>query len=130
VGIDSSAASKYPHEFSGGERQRVCIARSLAARPQILVCDEAVSALDLSIRAQVLDLLAELKKKYNLSILFITHDLGVVKHFCERVIVMNEGKVVESGSVVEIFSSPKSAYTKLLLDSALRIAGANSIGEA
>lgn len=123
VGLDKSAQFKYPHEFSGGERQRVCIARALAVRPEILICDEAVSALDLSVRSQILDLLKSLKKSRDLSILFITHDLGVVRHFCSRMIVMNEGRIEEEGVPSEVLVSPKSRYTKLLIDSVLPIGG-------
>ncbi len=123
VGLDKSAQFKYPHEFSGGERQRVCIARALAVQPEILICDEAVSALDLSVRSQILDLLQSLKKSRDLSILFITHDLGVVRHFCSRMIVMNEGKIEEEGVPSEVLISPKSQYTKLLIDSVLPIGG-------
>ena len=115
VGLDASALDKYPHEFSGGQRQRICIARAIACRPDLLICDEAVSALDLSIRAQVLDLLAELKKRLELSILFITHDLGVVQHVADRIIVMNRGRIVESGPSAEVLGHPKEEYTKRLM---------------
>ena len=125
VGLPRNAADKYPHEFSGGERQRVCIARALAVNPEILICDEAVSALDLSIRSQILELLSDLRAKYNLSMIFITHDLGVVKHFCERVIVMSEGRIVEQGPGRTLFVSPKSSCTVKLVDSVLRIGPQN-----
>ena len=115
VGLDDSALDKYPHEFSGGQRQRICIARAIACEPKLLVCDEAVSALDLSIRAQVLDLLADLKARLGLSILFITHDLGVVQHVADRVIVMQRGRIVERGTCAEVLRSPKEAYTRELM---------------
>lgn len=121
VGLPAEAANKYPHEFSGGERQRVCIARALAVKPQILICDEAVSALDLSIRSQILELLSAVQKKYNLSVIFITHDLGVVKHICERVLVMSSGKIVEEGLSRALFKAPQNSYTAKLVDSVLRI---------
>lgn len=120
VGLDPDILARYPHEFSGGQRQRVCIARAIALRPELLICDEAVSALDLSVRAQVLDLLKELRETLGLSMLFITHDLGVVQHVADRVIVMNGGKVVESGGVDEVLRSPKEEYTRYLLSSVLR----------
>ena len=123
VGLDASDEFKYPHEFSGGERQRLCIARALAVSPEILICDEAVSALDLSVRSQILELLERLKKSRDLSILFITHDLGVVRHFCSRMIVMNSGKVEEQGDPARVLVSPQSEYTKLLIDSVLPIGG-------
>ena len=123
VGLPVSAADKYPHEFSGGERQRVCIARALAVEPEILVCDEAVSALDLSIRSQVLDLLSRLKRDRSLSMLFITHDLGVVAHFCSRMIVMRSGVVVEEGDPREVLRAPAHEYTRRLVDSILRVGG-------
>lgn len=121
VGLPAEAANKYPHEFSGGERQRVCIARALAVKPQILICDEAVSALDLSIRSQILELLSAVQKKYKLSVIFITHDLGVVKHICERVLVMSSGKIVEEGLSRALFKAPRNSYTAKLVDSVLRI---------
>ena len=121
VGLDPASADKYPHEFSGGERQRVCIARALAVNPEILICDEAVSALDLSVRAQVLDLLSELRERRRLSILFITHDLGVVRHFCPRTLVMYRGRIVEEGATASVMSAPRCEYTKRLLASVLRI---------
>ena len=115
VGLNPEQANRFPHEFSGGQRQRLCIARAIALKPELLICDEAVSALDLSIRAQVLDLLAELKKKLGLTILFITHDLGVVQHVADRIIVMNRGRIVESGPSAEVLGHPKEEYTKRLM---------------
>lgn len=121
VGMDASALDKYPHEFSGGQRQRVCIARALATSPELLICDEAVSALDLSIRAQVLDLLAELKRRLGLSLLFITHDLGVVQHIADRILVLNRGKAIEEGPCGQVLKAPCEEYTRYLLRSVPRI---------
>ena len=115
VGLDDSALDKYPHEFSGGQRQRICIARAIACEPKLLVCDEAVSALDLSIRAQVLDLLADLKKKLHLSFLFITHDIGVVQHMADRILVMHRGRIVEQGECAAVLKSPSDPYTRSLM---------------
>ena len=115
VGLDTSALDRYPHEFSGGQRQRVCIARALAAEPDLLVCDEAVSALDLSIRAQVLDLLSELKGRLGLSLLFITHDLGVVQHMANRILVLNCGKKEEEGPCGQVLKAPRADYTRRLM---------------
>lgn len=121
VGLPDTILDRYPHEFSGGQRQRLCIARAVALKPEVLICDEAVSALDLTIRAQVLDLLAELKKNLGLSILFITHDLGVVQHIADRVIVMNKGRIVERGSCQEVLRHPQEEYTKRLMASVPQI---------
>ena len=121
VGLDASALDRYPHEFSGGQRQRICIARAIAAKPDLLVCDEAVSALDLSVRAQTLDLLAGLRRRLGLSMLFITHDLGVVRHVADRVIVLSRGRIVEEGECGEVLSRPRDAYTRRLVDSVCRI---------
>lgn len=121
VGLPGDILDRYPHEFSGGQRQRLCIARAIALKPELLICDEAVSALDLTIRAQVLDLLAELKKKLSLSIIFITHDIGVVQHVADRIIVMNKGKIVEQGAASQVLSQPKEEYTKFLMASVPKI---------
>ena len=121
VGLDESALDKYPHEFSGGQRQRICIARAVATKPDLLICDEAVSALDLSIRAQVLDLLDELKRQLGLSMLFITHDLGVVQHIADRIIVMNRGKLIEEGPCGQVLKAPREDYTRYLMQSVPRI---------
>lgn len=115
VDLPETFLDRYPHEFSGGQRQRICIARAIALEPELLICDEAVSALDLSIRAQVLDLLAELKKKLHLSFLFITHDIGVVQHVADRIIVMNRGAIVEQGTCREVLGNPREEYTKRLM---------------
>ena len=121
MGLPGDILDRYPHEFSGGQRQRLCIARAIALKPELLICDEAVSALDLTIRAQVLDLLSELKKKLSLSIIFITHDIGVVQHVADRIIVMNKGKIVEQGVASQVLSQPKEEYTKFLMASVPKI---------
>ena len=121
VGLDESCLDKYPHEFSGGQRQRICIAKALALEPELLICDEAVSALDLSVRATVLDLLAELKKRLSLTMLFITHDLGVVSHIAARVLVMRKGKIIEEGPCGQVLKAPREEYTKRLIASVLRL---------
>ena len=117
VGLEPAHLSRYPRQLSGGQRQRVAIARALATDPEILICDEPVSALDVSIQAQVLDLLLELRSTRKLALLFISHDLGVISHISDHVHVMKDGRIVESGSVEDIFTRPDHQYTRELLDS-------------
>lgn len=108
--------NRYPHEFSGGQRQRIVIARALALRPSFIICDESVSALDVSVQAQVLNLLNDLKKEFGFTIVFISHDLSVVRYFSDRIIVMNKGKIEETGAADDIYEKPKTAYTKRLIE--------------
>ncbi len=115
VGLPQDILDRYPHAFSGGQRQRLCIARALALGPELLICDEAVSALDLSVRAQILNLLQDLKQRHNLAYLFITHDISVVQHLADRIAVMRAGKIVETGSTERVLGTPHHPYTKLLL---------------
>ena len=115
VGIGPEAMLKYPHEFSGGQRQRIGIARALAVGPDLIVADEPISALDVSIQAQVLNLLKDLQEEYSLAFLFIAHDLNIVRYFCDRVAVMNKGVIVETGTAEEIYNNPQHDYTKALL---------------
>lgn len=118
-GLTPEFADRYPHEVSGGQCQRAAIARALAVEPKILICDEATSALDVTVQKQILELLLELKEKKNLSFLFISHDLALVQAFCDRVLVMYQGEIVEEGTPDEIIDSPKTEYTKILVDSVL-----------
>ncbi len=121
VGLSSDTGGKYPHMFSGGQRQRIGIARALIQRPRILICDEPVSALDVSIQAQVLNLLKDLQNEFNLSYLFISHDLSVVEYLAHDIMVMYLGKIVESGKASDIFKNPIHPYTRALLNSTPRV---------
>ena len=116
VGLEAKHYNRYPHEFSGGQKQRIGIARALALKPEIIICDESVSALDVSVQAQVLNLLNELKERFSLSYIFISHDLSVVKHFCDRIVVLNQGCVEEIGFSEELFDKAKSDYTRKLIE--------------
>ena len=116
VGLDTSSFDRYPHEFSGGQRQRIGIARTIALQPKLIVCDESVSALDISVQAQVLNLLNALKEEFKFTYIFISHDLAVVKYMADQLLIMNQGKIVESGEADDIYKAPKNAYTKRLIN--------------
>lgn len=122
VGLGEESLDKYPHEFSGGQRQRISIARALAPKPAILLADEPVSALDVSVRKQVLDLLSSLISEYGITLVFVSHDLAVVRHICTSVVVMNQGEIIERGRVDLVYDNPQNDYTKLLLDAVPRLA--------
>ncbi|MBV9542751.1 MAG: ABC transporter ATP-binding protein [Chloroflexi bacterium] len=121
VGLSVSMAHRYPHEFSGGQRQRIAIARALAPYPRVLIGDEPVSALDVSVRAQILNLLEDLRVGFDLTLVLVSHDLSVVRHMADRVLVMQRGCIVESGSTNQVFREPQHPYTRLLLDSIPRL---------
>jgi peptide/nickel transport system ATP-binding protein len=130
VGLSSSAGRRYPHQFSGGQRQRVAIARALAPHPRVLVADEAVSALDVSVRAQVLNLIDDLVDRFGLTLVFISHDLAVVRHLCTRVAVLYRGRLVEQGAAEQIYESPSHPYTRALLQAVPRLGGRPFTGPA
>ena len=117
VNLSATYFHRYPHEFSGGQRQRICIARALALNPKFIICDESVSALDVSVQAQVLNLLNRLKEKFKLTFIFISHDLAVVKFIADRILVMNKGKIEEINYSEDIYNKPQSEYTKELINS-------------
>ena len=116
VSMNANHFNRYPHEFSGGQRQRICIARALALNPKFIICDESVSALDVSVQAQVLNLLIELRQKMQFTCIFISHDLSVVKFISDRMIVMNKGKIEEMGVADDIYNNPQKDYTKRLIE--------------
>lgn len=122
VGLSEEYFNRLPKELSGGEKQRIGIARALATDPEFIICDEPISSLDISIQAQILNLLMDLQKRKNLTYLFISHDLGVISSICDRVIVMKSGKFIESGLSEQIFKNPTHKYTKILLNSAIKVA--------
>jgi len=126
VGLDVSMKNRYPHEFSGGQRQRIAIARALILKPKLIILDEPTSALDLSIQSQIIELLRNLQRKYSMSYLFISHDLNVIRALCHQIIVMKDGKFVETGSSQEIFEQSKNAYTRALIDASIDIVTSNT----
>ena len=121
VGLPGDAGRKYPHQFSGGQRQRISIARALAPRPEVLIADEAVSALDVLVRKQILDLLDRLAGEFSLTMVFVSHDLGVVRRVCDEVAVMRRGEIVEQGPVADVYDAPRSEYTRSLVAAAPRL---------
>ena len=118
VGISPDAMGRFPHQFSGGQRQRICIARAVVMEPKLIVADEAVSALDVSVQRQVLDLFLDIRQRFGMAMLFITHDLRVAAQVCDRVVVMQHGKVVEQGKTTDVYNNPQHPYTKELLAAA------------
>jgi ABC-type oligopeptide transport system ATPase subunit len=115
IGLSPDLMKRYPHQFSGGQQQRICIGRAIAMNPKLIICDEAVSALDVSVQAQILNLLIELQETMGLSYLFISHDLAIIRHICDWVVVMYKGKAVEEGPTEELYNNPQHPYTKALL---------------
>jgi ABC-type oligopeptide transport system ATPase subunit len=115
VGLDSGILARHPRSFSGGQRQRIAIARALAVGPRLLLCDEIVSALDVSVQAQVVNLLLDMQRRLGLAVVFVAHDLALVRHLCHRVMVMQHGRVVEAGACAQVYDDPQDAYTSSLL---------------
>lgn len=120
-GLSPEFALRYPHQVSGGQCQRAAIARAIAVEPQLLICDEATSALDVTVQKQIMELLMKLKKEQNLSVIFICHDLALVQMFCDRVLVMNQGRIVETGTPDQVIHSPREEYTRMLVDAVFDI---------
>ena len=129
VGLRDEHLRRYPHSFSGGQRQRIGIARSLIISPKVIICDEAVSALDVSVQAQIINLLKELQARYNYSYIFISHDMSVIRHICDRIAVMYAGRIVEFGTKEKVLNSPKHPYTEALLDAVPKISNRRSKGK-
>ena len=129
VGLRDEHLRRYPHSFSGGQRQRIGIARSLIISPKVIICDEAVSALDVSVQAQIINLLKELQARYHYSYIFISHDMSVIRHICDRIAVMYAGRIVEFGTKEEVLNSPKHPYTEALLDAVPKISNRRSKGK-
>jgi peptide/nickel transport system ATP-binding protein len=121
VGLSAEAADRYPHQFSGGQRQRIAIARALAPRPSVLVADEAVSALDVSVRAQILNLLMDLTDRLGLTLIFVSHDLSVIRHITDQVAVIRNGRIVETGPTARVYTEPAHEYTRELLAAVPRL---------
>jgi len=130
VDLPADSAERFPHQFSGGQRQRISIARALICKPQVLVADEPVSALDVSVRAQVLNLLSDLVDQYQLTLVFVSHDLGVVRHICDNVVVMRSGEIVESGSTEQIYERPQHEYTRTLVGASMSLRAEMAAREA
>ena len=116
VGLPADAMNRYPHQFSGGQRQRICIARALSSSPEFIICDECVSALDVSVQAQIVNLLQDIQEEMGITYLFIAHDLAVVEHICQEALVMELGEIVEQGSTDTLYHSPQHPYTQRLLN--------------
>src|SRR6202022_5210857 len=123
VQLDAGAAERFPHEFSGGQRQRIGIARALALEPELLIADEPVSALDVSVQAQILELFAEVRERFNLAIVFITHDLRVAGQMCDRIAVMQRGEIIEHGKTAQLLANPQHPYTRSLIDAMPKLLG-------
>ncbi len=130
VGLPRDAINRYPHQFSGGQRQRICIARALSSQPDFIICDECVSALDVSVQAQIVNLLQDLQEEFGITYLFIAHDLAVVEHICHDVLVMEDGVIVEQADSESIYHSPQHPYTRKLLDAVPRMPTIVSVGGA